>query len=269
LQFLAILTTVSSAVADDRNSYHMVIINADDIGKNSRATNRTLECHTHGRITSTSAMVFMLDCEKSAPAILESGIDLGLHLNFTSKFDSQRVSATLQEYQSRIATFLLRSKYSGLLFHPTLSAAFEYSSNAQYEEFRRLFGRDPTHVDGHRHAHLCMNMLLGGYVPHGSFVRRSFTFARGEKSGLNRLYRRIVDSWLQRNYRCVDMFFSLHRYRETSLLTRIIDLSRTRSIELMVHPERAEEFEFLMGDGYAEFLTKIQRGTFSKLLSSP
>ena len=216
--------------------------------RTAEATNRTLECHARGRITSTSAMVFMLDCEQSAPAILESGIDLGLHLNFTSKFDSPRAPAKLQEHQRRIASFILSSKYSGLLISSNAKCAFEYASNAQFEEFRRLFGREPSHVDGHRHAHLCVNMLLGGYIPHGSFVRRSFTFARGEKSGLNRLYRRILDSWLQRNYRCVDMFFSLHRYREPSLLERIIDLSRDHDIELMVHPERPDEFEFLMGD---------------------
>ncbi len=243
----------------------MVIINADDLGKNRLATTRTLECHALGRITSTSAMVFMQDCEQSAPAVLESRIDLGLHLNFTSQFDSPRAPATLQDHQRRISRCILGSKHSSLLFYPTLSAAFEYVCSAQIDEFRRLFGRDPSHFDGHRHAHLCLNMLLGQYVGHGAVVRKSFTFDRGEKSDLNRLYRRIVDLWLLRKYRCVDMFFSLSRHREPSFLERIIDLSRDHDIELMVHPERTDEFSFLMSDRCAEFLTKVQRGTFSEL----
>ncbi len=210
-------------------------------------------------------MVFMQNCDVSAPAIAESGIDLGLHLNFTSQFDSVRASRRLRDCQDRLAGFLLSNKYSGLLFNPMLKSAFEYSSRAQYEEFGRLFGREPTHVDGHHHAHLCTNMLLGRYIPRGSFVRRSFTFRRGEKSALNRLYRRAVDSWLRRQYCGVDMLFSLSRYREPSFLKYIVDLSPTNAIELMVHPELSGEYEFLMSDAYSGFLSSIQRASFTDL----
>jgi predicted glycoside hydrolase/deacetylase ChbG (UPF0249 family) len=44
----------------------MLIVNADDWGRNRDATDRSLECHRNGRITTVSAMVFMEDSERAA-----------------------------------------------------------------------------------------------------------------------------------------------------------------------------------------------------------
>ncbi|MGZ8906040.1 MAG: ChbG/HpnK family deacetylase [Methylobacter sp.] len=246
----------------------MLIVNADDLGRNNLATERILECYAQRRITSATAMVFMDNCERASDTILESGIDLGLHLNFTSPYDSSKVSHQLIEYHNRIATFLLRSKYSVLLYNPLLRAAFDYTTKAQHEEFERLFGKAPTHVDGHHHMHLCMNMLAGGYIPHDTLVRRSFSFRPGEKSGINRLYRQLVDYVLTRHYRCVDSFFTLKRFEKRSRLNELIKLSYDSNIEVMVHPENSDELFFLMSDEYSEFLSRVKKGTFSEVIKS-
>jgi predicted glycoside hydrolase/deacetylase ChbG (UPF0249 family) len=240
----------------------MLLVNADDLGSNKLATKRILDCYAKSRITSATAMIFMDDCEKSSDTILESGIDLGLHLNFTSPFDSTRSPSKLNEYHNRIAAFLMSSKYNVLLYNPFLKAAFDYSTKAQIEEFMRLFGKAPTHIDGHHHMHLCMNMLIGGYIPHGALVRRSFSFGSGEKSRINRLYRLSVDYRLKQHYHCVDSFFSIKRFYAEAKIKELIDLLPESTIEVMVHPEKLDEFNFLMSDTYSEFLSKIKIGTY-------
>ena len=76
---------------------------------------------------------------------------------------------------------------------------------AQIDEFRRLYGADPSPAgDGHHHMHLCANVLYQGLLPQGTVVRRNFSFQPGEKSIFNRTYRRVVDGRLARRHRLVE-----------------------------------------------------------------
>ena len=61
----------------------------------------------------------------------------------------------------------MQHKYSQLLYNPFLRKEFSYSYKAQSEEFTRLFGKPPSHIDGHHHMHLCANLLLSSLVPAG------------------------------------------------------------------------------------------------------
>jgi predicted glycoside hydrolase/deacetylase ChbG (UPF0249 family) len=240
----------------------MLIINADDLGMNGVATRRILACHAAGRITAASAMTFMADCERASAEILASGIDLGLHLNYTTRFDSPRTPAWLRTAQERTARFLRSGRFATVWFNPLLASAFRDVTQAQWVEFHRLFGRAPTHVDGHHHAHLCMNVLLGGCLPEAAWVRRSFTFVSGEKGALNRAYRGTVDALLQRRHRCVDLFFSLTQY--ATRLDRLAQLASEHAVELMVHPERSNELDLLMSPVFAEFLQSVEVAPFGQ-----
>src|SRR5258708_25144263 len=57
----------------------VLIVNADDWGRDYETTARTLECALHGTISSVSAMVFMQGSERAAAIARERGIDAGLH----------------------------------------------------------------------------------------------------------------------------------------------------------------------------------------------
>ena len=83
----------------------MLIINADDWGRNKTTTDNSLVCFKNGRITSVSAMVFMEDSQRAAALALDHGLDAGLHLNFTTKFNQNITSSKLLECQQRITTF--------------------------------------------------------------------------------------------------------------------------------------------------------------------
>lgn len=243
----------------------MLIINADDWGRNRIATDNSMLCFKKGRITSASAMVFMEDSQRAAQLSLENGLDTGLHLNFTLKFDGACKSRKLLECHQRIASYLKTNKYSSLLYNPLLKGDFHYVYTAQYEEYMHLYNKMPTHIDGHHHLHLCTNILADRLIPRGAKVRRSFTFAPGEKNVLNRFYRCIVDAIVTRRYNCTDSFFSLLLLLRAGRLQTIVNLAKSRNVEVMAHPERSEEFDYLMSDGYFDLISDVNTGSYSLL----
>ena len=146
-----------------------------------------------------------------------------------------------------------------LFFNPLLTREFEFVFAAQLAEFNRLYDRPPTHIDGHQHFHLASNMLIQNILPQGARVRRSFSFERGEKGLVNRCYRRIVDWWLNRRHRTTDHFFSLSDHLAPAKFEKVLSLAGGSTVELMAHPERQNEYQFLMSDGYLEAVSDVWR----------
>jgi predicted glycoside hydrolase/deacetylase ChbG (UPF0249 family) len=239
----------------------MLIINADDWGRLRVETDAALQCHQRGRITSVSAMVFMLDSGRAAELAKENDLDVGLHLNFAEKFTGHSVPDTLEAYQGKITRFLMQNKYSQLLYNPFLRKAFSYSYQAQAEEFERLFAKQPSHIDGHHHMHLCANLLLSNLIPAGMKVRRNFSFWPGEKTWLNRAYRSLVDCWLARRYQLTDYFFDLTQSIQQTKIHRVMALARSSKVELMTHPIYDIESEYLMSDQFLAMLQRLNVGS--------
>jgi predicted glycoside hydrolase/deacetylase ChbG (UPF0249 family) len=240
----------------------MLIINADDWGRSRAETDNALACHREARVTSATAMVFMEDSERAADLAKSNHVDIGLHVNLTERFVANNVPARLRENQEAIARFLKRSKYALLFYSPALRHQFRYLYQTQVDEFVRLYGTPPSHIDGHQHMHLCSNMLVDAIIPAGEKVRRSFSFWPGEKSIINRAYRRCVDAWLGRRYRLTDFFFSLSQCLKTDRLSRVRELARVANVELMTHPFEAGEYAFLMSDRYVEITRGLEKGSY-------
>lgn len=214
----------------------LLIMNADDWGRDLLTTNKILECTLLGAISSVSAMVFMEGSERAAAMAREHAIDASLHLNLTTPFSAAGCSSMLMECQQKIARYLLRHTLAQVMFHPGLTHAFEYVVAAQIEEFHRLYGATPSRLDGHHHMHLCANVLFQGLLPANTIVRRSFYFEAGEKSMWNRLFRWSVDRVLARRHSLRDYFFSLAPLQPEGRLQRIFSLSREYVVEVEVHP---------------------------------
>ena len=224
----------------------MLIINADDWGRSVLETDRAFDCFQRQRITSVSAMVFMNDSERAAELARRSGLPAGLHLNLSEPFTGVRPDAGTAAGHEQIVRFLMSSKYAVLIYNPWLRLKLRQTFQAQLDEFVRLYGQSPTHIDGHQHRHLWANLLFEEVIPRGQRVRRSFSFWPGEKGLLNRSYRRWVDRGLQSRYRVTDFFFSLRHGLQHQRLHRVFSLARTAKVELMTHPKEAAEFEYLM-----------------------
>ena len=237
----------------------MIIVNADDFGRSRAETDAVVVCHKARRITSTTAMVFMQDSERAAEAAVGLAMDTGLHLNLSQRFTGARVTDAVRRSHDRIVSFLGSSKYALLVYNPFLRRQFHDVVEAQVEEFARLYGKPPSQIDGHQHLHLCANLLRDKFIPAGSRVRRNFSFWPGEKSALNRYYRRRVDSILARDYLLVDYFFSLEESLKTGRLERVFTLAETSTVELMTHPVYPGEFQYLMSDAYMDRVRQLER----------
>jgi predicted glycoside hydrolase/deacetylase ChbG (UPF0249 family) len=243
----------------------MLIINADDLGRSVAETDAALRCFRAGRVSSASLMVFMADSERAAGLAQAAGLDVGLHLNFTERFTAPACAPWVAQAQGRVAHFLGRGRYAQLVYHPLLRGPFADCLRAQVAEFTRLFGAPPSHVDGHHHMHLCANVLWSNLVPVRTRMRRNFSFWPGEKSALNRLYRRVVDAWLAHRYRLPDFFFGLPQLLQLRRLERALALAATANVEVMAHPAVGSEAEFLMSDEFLAMLRGIDMGSYRRI----
>jgi predicted glycoside hydrolase/deacetylase ChbG (UPF0249 family) len=225
----------------------VLIINADDWGRDFLTTDRTLDCLLRGTVSSVSAMVFMKDSERSADVAWERGIDAGLHLNLTTPFSSPRCPAGLAERQRNVAAYLRRNRFAQVVFNPLLVKSFEYVVRAQVDEYCRLYGAQPERIDGHHHMHLCANVIWGGLLPSGTTVRRNCSFQPSEKSLWNRLYRHAVDCRLARRHRMTDYFLSLVPFDPMGRLQQVFSLAKRHVVEVETHPVNAQEYRFLAG----------------------
>jgi predicted glycoside hydrolase/deacetylase ChbG (UPF0249 family) len=224
-----------------------LIINADDWGRDRKTTEATFECVRRGTVSAVSAMVFMEDSERAAEVARASGMDAGLHLNFTAPFTARECPPQLAERQGQLAAYLQRHPLARVLFNPWLAGSFEYVVKAQLDHFVQIYGAAPRRIDGHHHLHLCANVQRAQLLPAGTRVRRNFSFQPGEKSWINRSYRKSVDRRLARRHSLVDFLFQLLPLQPASRLQRIFFLARQFAVELETHPVNPEEFQFLMG----------------------
>lgn len=233
-----------------------VIVNADDWGLAAEVTARTLDCFRAGVLSSVGAMVFMDASEAAAAAAREHGMDAGVHLNLTTAFTGARVPAGLRNHQEKVIAYLRRRRIHRVLFNPLLKQSFEYVVKAQLDEFVRLYGTAPSHLNGHHHMHLCANVLRQKLLPAGSVVRRSKSFFPEERNLANRCLREIQNRWLRRRHRTTDYFFDLTPVQEERL-TRILALAESHSLEIAVHADNPGEYGFLMGGQLERYTTRV------------
>ena len=105
-----------------------LIFNADDFGLTSGVNRGIIESHQKGVLTSTSLMVTGHAVDEAVAMARENpGLSIGLHWDVWGEdereFDIGDVTAVRDEFRR------------------------------QLDEFHRVMGRLPTHIDSHRHAH--------------------------------------------------------------------------------------------------------------------
>jgi hypothetical protein len=244
----------------------LLIVNADDWGRDARTTDSIFDCLTRKSVSAVSAMVFMEDSERAAEVAGGHTIDAGLHLNFTSPFTARLCPTGLASRQRDIAAYLLRHRLAQVVFNPTLVTSFEYVVSWQLDEFHRIYGVSPARLDGHHHMHLCANVLLCGLLPLGTLARRNFSFRPGEKGVINRTYRSFVDRVLARRHRLVDRFFSLAPLDDPAQIRQIFFLARQHVVEVETHPVQLAEYCFLTGGEFFRQIGDVRLGPPSVVL---
>lgn len=243
----------------------MLIITADDYGRSKNATDNILTCFSHKRITTTSAMVFMVDSDRAAEICMGANLEVGLHLNFTQPFNAANINSRLYHHQERLVSYLTKHRIFHVIYNPSLADSFSYSFLAQQDEFQRLYGKLPDSYIGHQHVHLCANVVLSGLIPRGARVRRTFSFKFGEKNLVNFLYRKFLDAYVSRRFISTDCFFNINPLNDQERLRLIINRAQKENVEVLAHPEIIEEFEFLLSVDYWCLISSVPCGNFNQL----
>lgn len=243
----------------------MLIITADDYGISQRATDAILCCFSKRRITSASAMVFMKDSDRAAQLAARTGLEIGLHLNFTVPFTSETIPQQFTAWQKRVSTYLNKNRFTQIFYNPFLTNLFSALFSAQENEFIRLYGRKPDFYNGHHHMHLCTNILFPHFIPKGSKIRRSFTFGFGDKHPFNYCYRYMLNIFLSHHFVTTEEFYSLAPKEQLNSNSCYMMQAIKRNIEIEVHPEHIEQLQFLLSDKYRRILDTIPIGRFHDL----
>jgi predicted glycoside hydrolase/deacetylase ChbG (UPF0249 family) len=117
---------------------HRLIVNADDLGLTDATTAGIVHAHRHGIVTSASLMVRQPAAAAAVRAAAAAGLDdLGLHLDLGEQAFREGRWQPLYEVVNRDDR-----------------TAVAAECRAQLDAFRRLVGREPTHLDSHQHVHL-------------------------------------------------------------------------------------------------------------------
>jgi predicted glycoside hydrolase/deacetylase ChbG (UPF0249 family) len=112
-----------------------LVVNADDLGYSDGVNRGILEAHARGIVTSASLMVRGAAAEAAA-AVAPGTLGLGLHLDLG---EWEFAGGAWRQVVHVVDT--------------TDAGAVARELEHQLSRFRRLLGRDPTHLDSHQHAH--------------------------------------------------------------------------------------------------------------------
>lgn len=114
-----------------------LIVNADDFGLSAGINRGIIEAHERGIVTSASLMVrWPAAADAAAYARAHAELSIGLHVD-------------LAEW--RYADGAWAPVYR--VIDTDDASAVRAEIGRQLDTFRRLMGRDPTHIDSHQHAH--------------------------------------------------------------------------------------------------------------------
>jgi chitin disaccharide deacetylase len=243
----------------------LLIVNADDWGASETTTESIAACFAAGGVTSATAMVHMADSERAALRALELGLPTGLHLNLTQLFDGPAVPPLAREMQARVvAQFGQLRRRDRLL--PSLAQwrSVRRCVEDQLECFRRLHGREPTHIDGHNHVHLNPAVLFA--LPKHLHVRTA-THPPTPRTPID-LARLVRHGGIRARYGSTDLVFdvkAVHPRLGGSGLERCLDLARSRSLELITHPAHHRQAELLRSPEWIAALAELRLGSFEDL----
>jgi predicted glycoside hydrolase/deacetylase ChbG (UPF0249 family) len=244
----------------------LLIVNADDFGIDAGTTDAILDCYSTRGISSTSAMVWMADSRRASKLANEVGIPVGLHLNLTQSLGDPSVPTAIRVRQAALAGYF--RSLGRWAFNPALQRRVERAIGDQLDQFHALYGRAPTHIDGHHHIQVSPNVLAARTLPQGTKVRRGFTYFHGDKSLPNRIVRRGLNAVLARRFKSPQYFFcirTLHPELGGTGMGWKLALAHRVPVEVMCHPGRDDERKIVTSDHWGASIASFPTGSYSEL----
>jgi len=246
----------------------LLIVNADDLGLDRTNTDAILDCFRAGAVSSATALVWMKDSDRAAEVARTAGLPVGLHLNLIEPFSATEVPESVAATQRRVVERLRRSTVGAQMYHPAWSADFDRCISDQLSRFHELYGREPTHVDGHQHMHLVPNALLaralGPVRRYRRPVNRRPTESRAHKRAFNAALARAMRPRFVTTERCFSIR-ALDPGLAGSRPTLELALARDHSVEVMVHPGWEDERTVLLAPDWGDRLATFRLGSYADL----
>ena len=147
-------------------------------------------------------------------------------------------------------------------------AEIELCIAEQLAEFRNLYGREPSHFDGHQHIHQSLGVLAARTIPTAAKMRPSLTFSPGEKWWPNRAYRSLLNRALRTRFRAPRYLFSIadmHPALGGSALEEKLALSSGSAVEVMTHPAWDDELAVLLDPRWTALIGQRRVGSYEQL----
>ena len=250
----------------------LLIVNADDFGGHQLATDRIAQCFEAQRITSATAMVYMEDSERAAELARSHKLPIGLHLNLTQEFEDAQAPFSIRERQARAVRYFANKRRRRITYNPMLRSLVKACIADQLSCFRELFGVEPTHIDGHNHAHLSPTVLFA--LPKNIPVRTG-------ESNLARtiaphtLFTSARHATLARRQITTDRLVALDRLNSLEdrpasegALADLLRAADTSTVEVMAHPHRDRDYRLLMSERWHRMLEQCKHGSYVELASA-
>ncbi len=131
-----------------------LILNADDFGFSKGVNEGIIKSFKEGIVTSTTAMCTMPFIDHAVELSKQNtDLKVGLHLTLTRYKPALNTHQTIVDENNLFHT-------SDTLRNKEIDIEEVYAEyKAQVELFIKLFGRKPTHLDGHQHTHVLPNIV--------------------------------------------------------------------------------------------------------------
>jgi predicted glycoside hydrolase/deacetylase ChbG (UPF0249 family) len=235
---------------------------------NRETTDAIHECFQARAVSSVSAMVHMSDSARAAAVASSGGEPVGLHINLTEAFTEPACPEPVRAQQAQVVQYFAGPAWRMWGLSPRLFTTIEDCIAEQLDCFRRLYGHEPTHVDGHQHVHQSLGVMFARSLPSGTKMRPSFTFMPQEKPLPKRLTRALVNRLMRVRFRAPRYFFSIrdiHPALGGEAIEHKLDLANANTVEVMTHPGLADERAVLLDREWAEHLRGRVVGAYSDL----
>jgi predicted glycoside hydrolase/deacetylase ChbG (UPF0249 family) len=192
---------------------------------------------------------------------------VGLHLNLSEPFDGEDVPPVVRRRQAELATRFSATGRRWRRWLPDWRAQREIDRaiEDQLERFEMLYGRRPSHVDGHHHVHVSPSVARAPALA-GFPLRRAIddeTPIPAPIAAARRARRRLI---LQ-GRTPTDRFVPISRLR-TNLLggQRPAAFGNANEIvEVMVHPAVPEERSLLVSSAWQELVRRERLTCYGEL----
>lgn len=261
-----------------------IVICADDYGLAPGVSRAIRELALAGRLNATSVMTLFPNLEAEAQALLKvaeaTGLGIGLHLTLTGGFAPLVATPSGEGRLPGLRDLILKAHLRRLDL-----AAVEHEIEAQFRAFAALFGRPPSHVDGHQHAHVLPGirpLLLAATRRHApaAWVRDSSP-APGVGEGVDLKGRLIgfFSAGLRRDAEALGLkantgFAGAYSFKDANAFRAVLARALARLPEggaVMVHPghvdevlvardpvteQREAEFQVLAAEEFPKALTR-------------